>query len=82
LSINIHYPFIFQLIQNCISYNVTGNWRFASPNRGLRSKTRAGKMWWSKTVQRAQARTWFCVARTARSGRYAVTDCYVAVLHF
>ena len=36
-----------------LSHNVLGWRRFASPNEGLRSKTRAGKMWWSKTVQRA-----------------------------
>ena len=28
-----------------ISYNVQDWRRFASPNKGLRSKTRAGKMW-------------------------------------
>jgi len=29
---------------NIISTNVPGNWRFASPNKSLCSKTRAGKM--------------------------------------
>jgi len=41
------------LIFSPISSNVQGWRRFASPDKGLRSKTRAGKMWWKKTVQRA-----------------------------
>ena len=41
----------------CLSHNVPGWRRFASPNKGLRSKTRAGKMWWSKTPQRANSPT-------------------------
>jgi hypothetical protein len=41
----------------CILLNVTGWRRFVSPNKGLRSKTRAGKMWWSKTPQRREATT-------------------------
>jgi len=43
----------FLKISNPMAYNVPGWRRFASPNKGLRSKTRAGKMWWSETVQRA-----------------------------
>src|SRR5215510_9617065 len=37
-----------------LSYNVPGIRRFDCPDKGLRSKTRAGKMWWSKIVQRAK----------------------------
>jgi len=40
-----------------IAYNVQGWRRFASPAKGLRSKTRAGKMWWKKTAQRAYSPT-------------------------
>ena len=36
-----------------MAYNVLGWRRFAGPDKGLRSKARAGKMWWSKTPQRA-----------------------------
>ena len=32
-------------ISDFISLNVLGNWRFASPDKDLRSKARAGKMW-------------------------------------
>ena len=40
-----------------MAYNVQGWRRFASPNKGLRSKTRAGKMWWSKIPQRRETPT-------------------------
>jgi len=36
-----------------MAHNVLGNWRFASPNKGLRSKTMAGKMWVKKAWERA-----------------------------
>jgi hypothetical protein len=36
-----------------MAYNVLGNWRFASPNKGLQSKTRAGKMWVREAWERA-----------------------------
>jgi len=36
-----------------IAYNVLGNWRFASPNKGLRSKTKACKMWVREVWERA-----------------------------
>ena len=52
-------------------HNVRGWRRFASPNKGLRSKTRAGKMWWSKIVQRALAPTRFCGTRDAERRRSA-----------
>jgi len=48
-----------QAIFEQIALNVLGNWRFASPNKGLRSKTRAGKMWWSKIPQRAKPERYF-----------------------
>jgi hypothetical protein len=40
-----------------LAHNVLGWRRFANPNKGLRSKTVAGKMWWSKTPQRAESPT-------------------------
>jgi len=40
--------------QNIMSPNVLGNWRFASPNKGLRSKTRGGKMWVREAWERAK----------------------------
>jgi hypothetical protein len=40
-----------------MSHNVLGWRRFYSPNKGLRSKTRAAKMWWSKMPQRAESPT-------------------------
>jgi len=47
------YFIIFSKYLAGISHNVQGWRRFASPDKGLRSKTRAGKMWWSKIPQRA-----------------------------
>jgi len=58
---NAFYIFIFYLqlffiivITNAIfghmAFNVQGWRRFASPDKGLRSKTMAGKMWWKKTA--------------------------------
>ena len=47
---------------------VLGNWRFASPNKGLRSKTRAGKMWWSKTPQRAKPERCFAEPEPPEQG--------------
>jgi len=44
---------VFQKNWAGISSNVLGNWRFASPDKGLRSKTRAGKMWVRKAWERA-----------------------------
>jgi len=40
-----------------ITHNVLGNWRFASPDRGLRSKTRVGKMWVREVWERAKRPT-------------------------
>jgi len=54
-----------------MSHNVLGWRRFAGPDKGLRSKTGAGKMWWSNTVQRALARTRFCGTRAAERRRSA-----------
>jgi len=51
--VNINF-LVFQIKLGGIAHNVLGNWRFTSPNKGLRSKTRAGKMWWSKIPQRAK----------------------------
>jgi hypothetical protein len=49
--------YISRPFQNRMAYNGLGWRRFASPYKGLRRKTRAGKMWWSKTPQRAESPT-------------------------
>ena len=67
-----------------MSFNVQG-WRcFASPDKGLRSKTRAGKMWWKKTAQRRTLvrRLRFSGTRRARSAPEALTVCYTAYRFF
>jgi len=65
-----------------IALNVQGWRRFASPDKGLRSKTGAGKMWWKKTAQRRTLvrRLRFSGTRRARSAPEALTVCYALVL--
>jgi hypothetical protein len=52
------YHIFFKLILGQMAHNVPGcKRRFASPDKGLRSKTRAGKLWRSEAWERAQRPT-------------------------
>jgi len=52
---HIHLFFIYSKILALISSNVEGWRRFVSPNKGLRSKTRANKMWVEAGVGASEA---------------------------
>jgi len=64
-----------------MAYNVLGNWCFASPDKGLRSKTRAGKMWvreaWERARTEGSRRHLADRTPRARTAPAAVTVCYV-----
>jgi hypothetical protein len=70
--------YIFQYNLAPIAYNVTGIRRFVSPNKGLRSKTRADKMWVTVGVGVSEA-TDLASRTLAALRRRTFTVCYAMI---